>query len=78
MGKNHCTESNNTTNNNIIESTNDNAALNNQLNFKEFSDIVGFETIEKCNNIGNVEIENHSKEFLSLFKLYEKLKKKKY
>lgn len=46
------------------------------LNLKEFSDIIGIETLEKFNNIENiVETENPSEEFFILYRIYEQLSK---
>lgn len=75
LGKNKFAELNDLTNSNIIESTTYNGVLNNQLNFKDFSNIVGEEMVTKFKNIQNVvETENYSDEFFTLYRLYEKLK----
>lgn len=48
----------------------------NNLEYNQFTEIVGSEIIEKFNNIQNViEKENHAEEFYILYRLYEKLKK---
>lgn len=70
MGKNPSTEITDTT-----------AVVNNEtdtrmLEYKEFSDIVGTETIEKFRNIKNVVTnESHPEEFFVLYRLHEKFKK---
>lgn len=47
----------------------------NNLNLKEFADIISIQTLVKFNNIENiVETENQSEEFFILYKIYEKLK----
>lgn len=69
LGKNYCSTINETT-------TTINIANNiKNLNLKEFSDIIGIETLEKFNNIENiVETENQSEEFFILYRIYEQLK----
>lgn len=61
----------------FIENINENASPINQLNFKEFSETVSAETIERFNDMKNVvETESHHpEEFFILYRLYEKLKK---
>jgi len=57
---------------NIINNTAD----YNNLEYHNFTDIVGSEIMEKLNNIQDViEKENHPEEFYVLYRLYEKLKK---
>ncbi|CAI6354541.1 unnamed protein product [Macrosiphum euphorbiae] len=69
LGKNYFSTINETT-------TTINIANNiKNLNLKEFSDIIGIETLEKFNNIENiVETENQSEEFFILYRIYEQLK----
>lgn len=68
LGKNYCSTINETTTINIANNIKN-------LNLKEFSDIIGIETLEKFNNIENiVETENQSEEFFILYRIYEQLK----
>lgn len=74
LGKNKGPELNDTDNSDITKSTN--TALDTQLSFNDFSDIVGAETLEKFNNIHDeIETQKYSEEFFTLYRLFEKLKK---
>jgi len=72
LGKNYYSNENSATTSNT-QHTESNTS---NLNLKEFSDIIGIETLDKFNNIHNiVETENCSEEFFILHRVYEKLKK---
>jgi len=74
LGKNY--DSNGATTSSTLSSTQHTNTNINNLNLKEFSDIIGIETLEKFNNKQNiVETEHFSEEFFILHRVYEKLKK---
>lgn len=68
LGKNPCTE---------ITAVVNNKTDTCMLDYKQFSDIVGTETIEKFKDIQNViKNESHPEEFFVLYRLHEEFKKK--